>query len=280
MKELFLSLKFLDWENFIFFPLENDSLTKVRFCAISHSIKNPTTCVVGKIGILFLASAPGIAIALDITQGGRIEFVDGERHMFEHFAGIVGGGRNAFLFGNGIFRAVHEILRGALDAHHGEEAERDGKHLAAVFVGKSAVHAIADGFGEILHMEVAMVAKLARIENTGCEDEGIHDLKNGGGQIVAGAFRMAAAAEIRACNVALEDVDVALAAVENDLFLHYGNAVGFLRSSHAGADLHGDFDIHGNADLVKASVERHVVNVDVCAEDLCAFGADRGSAFQ
>ena len=125
-----------------------------------------------------------------------------------------------------------------------------------------------------------MVAKLARIENTGREDEGIHDLKNGGGQIVAGAFRVAAAAEIRACNVALEDVDVALAAVENDLFLHYGNAVGFLRSSHAGADLNGDLDIHGNADLVKASVERHVVNVDVCAEDLCAFGADRGSAFQ
>ena len=229
---------------------------------------------------LFLTSATVVGLSLDIAEGGRIEFIDGERHMFEHFTGIVGGGRNAFLFGNGIFRAVHEILRGALDAHDGEEAERDGKHLAAVFVGKSAVHAIADGFGEILHMEVAMVAKLARIENTGREDEGIHDLKNGGGQIVAGAFRVAAAAEIRCGNVAFEDVDVALSAVENDFLFYNGNAVGFLCSAQASTDFNGDLDIHGNADLVKASVERHVVNVDVCAEDLCAFGADRGSAFQ
>lgn len=230
--------------------------------------------------LLLFTAAAAIGLSLDIAESGRIEFIDGERHMLEHFAGIVGGGGNTFLFGNGVFRAVYEILRGALNAHDGEEAEGDGKHLAVVFVRNSAVQTVADDLGEILRAEVTVLADLAYVENTGIEDEGVDDLKNGGGKIVSGAFRMAAATEIRMGGIALEDIDVAFSAVENDLFLYYGNAVGLLCSAETRADLHGDLDIQRNADLIKTSVERHVVDVDVCAEDLCAFGADRGSAFQ
>ena len=230
--------------------------------------------------ISFLTAAAGVGLSLDIAESGRIEFIDGERHMFEHFAGIVGGGRNAFLFRHGVFRSVNEILRGAFDTNDGEEAERDGKHLAVVLVSDSAVQTVADDLGEILRAEVAVVTDLAYVKNAGIEDERIHDLKNSGGKIVSGAFRMVTAAEIRMGGIALEDIDVAFSAVENDLFLYYGNAVGFLRSAETSADLHGDLDIQRNADLIKASVERHVINVDVGAEDLCAFGADRGSAFQ
>ena len=230
--------------------------------------------------ISFLTTAAGVGLSLDIAESGRIEFIDGERHMFEHFAGIVGGGRNAFLFGDGIFRAVNEILCGTLNANNGEEAERDGKCLAVVLVRDPAVQTIADDLGEILRAEVAVVMDLAYVKNAGIEDERIHDLKNSGGKIVSGAFRMVTAAEIRMGGIALEDIDVAFSAVENDLFLYYGNAVGFLGSAETSADLYGDLDIQRNADLIKASVERHVINVDVGAEDLCAFGADRGSAFQ
>ena len=230
--------------------------------------------------LLLFAATAAIGLSLDIAESGRIEFIDGERHMLEHFAGIVGGGRNTFLFGNGVFRAVYEILRGALNAHDGEEAEGDGKHLAVVFVRNSAVQTVADDLGEILRAEVAMMMNLAYVQNAGIENEGIHDLENGGWEIVSGAFRMGTAAEIRMGGIALEDIDVAFSAVENDLFLHYGNAVGLLRSAETSADLHGDLDIQRNADLIKASVERHVIDVDVGAEDLCAFGADRGSAFQ
>ena len=248
---------------------------------IQFDYKNsPRQILSGLLRLRLFTSATGIVIALDITESGRIEFIDGERHMLEHFAGIVGGGRNAFLFGNGIFRAVYEVLRGALNAHDGEEAERDGKHLAVVLVRDSAVQTVADDFGEILRAEVTVLADLAYVENTGIEDEGVDDLKNGGGKIVSGAFRMAAATEIRMGGIALEDIDIAFSAVENDLFLYYGNAVGLLCSAETRADLHGDLDIQRNADLIKTSVERHVIDVDVGAEDLCAFGADRGSAFQ
>ena len=229
---------------------------------------------------LFFAAAAGIVISLELAEGGRIKFIDGERHMFEHFAGVVGGRRNAFLLGDGVFRSVDEILGGALDAHDGEKAERDGEHLAVILMGNSAVQTVANDFGEILRMEVVVVADLTYVKDTGVEYEGVHDLENGGGQIVAGAFRVITAAEIRIRHIALEDIDVAFSAVENDLFLNDSNTLGFLRSAQAGTDLHGDLDIHGNADLIEASVEGYVVDVDVRAEDLCAFGADRGSTLQ
>lgn len=144
----------------------------------------------------------------------------------------------------------------------------------------SAVQTIANDLGKILRMDVAVMADLAYVENAGVEHEGVNDLENGGGKIASGAFCLLTAAEIRARNVALENIDVTLAAVENDLFLNYGNTVGFLRSAETSADLHGDLDIEGDTDLVKATVERYVINVDVCAQDLRAFGADCGSALQ
>ena len=49
--------------------------------------------------------------------------------MLEHLARIVYTRRDAFFFGNAVFRAVNEILCRALDAHHGEEAEGDGEQL-------------------------------------------------------------------------------------------------------------------------------------------------------
>ena len=229
---------------------------------------------------LFLTAAAAFGLTLEIAEGGRIKFIDGERHMFEHFARIVGGGGNALLFGYGVFRSVYEILRGTLDAYDGEKAEGDGKHLTVLLVGESAVHTVADDLGEILGVDVAVGTKLAGVENTGVEDEGIYDLKDGGGKIVSGAFRMLAAAEIRGGNVALENIDVAFSAVENHLFLNDGDTLGLLCSAHAGADLHGDLDIHGNADLIKAPIEGDVIHVNICAEDLCAFGTDCGSAFQ
>ena len=229
---------------------------------------------------LFLTSATAVGFSLDIAEGGRIEFIDGERHMFEHFAGIVGGGRNAFLFRHGVFRSVNEILRGAFDTNDGEEAERDGKHLAVVLVGDSAVHAIADGLGEVLHADVAVGTKLAYVENARIEHEGIYDLKNGGGEIIARSFRLVASAEIGGGGIALENIDVAFSAVEDDFFLNDGDTVGLLRSSHTSADLNGDLDIHGNADLIKTPIEGDVIHVNVRAEDLCAFGTDCGSALQ
>ena len=230
--------------------------------------------------LLFLTAATAVGFALEIAERGRIKFVDGECHMFEHFAGIVGGGRNTLLFGDGVFRSVYEILRGTFNTDHGEEAERDGENLVMMFVGDSAVHTVADGLGEVLHTEMAVGTKLAYINDACVEHQRIHNLKNGGGKIVSGGFRVLTAAEVRRRGIAFENIDVAFSAVENDLFLNNGDAVGFLRPAHTSADLNGDLDIHGNADLIKTPIEGDVIHVNVRAEDLCAFGTDCGSALQ
>ena len=154
-------------------------------------------------------SAAVIGLALQLAEGRGIKFVDGECHMFEHFTGIVGGRRNAFFFGNGVFRAVNEVLCGTLNANDGEEAERDGEDLAVIFVGDPAVHAIANGLGEILHADVAVGAKLAYVENARIEYEGIHNLKNSGRQIGTGTFRVMTTAEITGRKLTFENIHVA-----------------------------------------------------------------------
>ena len=128
--------------------------------------------------------------------------------MFEHFAGVIGGRRNAFLFGDGIFRTVHEILRGAFNTDHGKEAERNGQKLALIFAN-SAVQTMANDFGQILRMDMTAGTKLTGIENTGVQHDGIHDLENGSREIGAGTFGVMAAAEITGGKLALENIHVA-----------------------------------------------------------------------
>jgi hypothetical protein len=199
--------------------------------------------------------------------------------MFEHFTRVIGGGRNTFLFGNGVFRAVNEILRGAFDANDGKEAERNGQDLIIIFAN-SAVQTMANDFGKVLRMDMTTGTKLTGVKNTGIQHDGIHDLKNGGGKIGAGTFRVMTAAEITGGKLALENIHVAFAAVKDHLFFNHGNAVRFLRSAGTGAKLSRDPDIHGDGDLIKAAVKGNVIHVNICAKNFCALRADGRGAFQ
>ena len=67
--------------------------------------------------------ATAITVCFDVAKRWRIKFIDGECHVFKHFAGIVRGRRDAFFFRNGIFRAMNEILCRAFDTNNGEKAE-------------------------------------------------------------------------------------------------------------------------------------------------------------
>ena len=79
---------------------------------------------------------------------------------------------------------------------------------------------------------------------------------------------------------ALENADIALPAVQDHFFIQNGKSFKLLCSPDTNARLKTHLDIEPNRDLIKAPIEGHVVDVNVCAEDLRAFGADRGSAFQ
>ena len=201
--------------------------------------------------------------------------------MLEHLARIVGRRGYTFLFGNRVFGAVDKILSGALDSHDGEEAERNGQDLACRLTVDSAVYAAAYGFRQIGSGKARMaIMAFARFHGFGIENDRIGDLENGDRQIRSGLFRVCAAAEVLRSGFALKDIDVALAAVKDDLFLYDGDSFDLLRSAHAGADLAYDLDIHRDADLIKTAVERYGIHMYVRANHLGALRANASASFE
>ena len=233
----------------------------------------------GKALTFSAAAAAIVVVSLDITQGGRIKFVDGKCHMFEHFARIVRRRRNTFFFGNGIFRSVNEILCGAFDTYDGEKAEGNGKNFFFRLMAESAADAIAYDFGKIVHTAGAASAAIADIHDLCIQNDGIHNFEYGSRKIRSGNFRGIAAAKALGVGDAFENIYVAFAAVKNDLLFHNGNAFDFLRSAKTSAYFAHDLDIHGNADLIKTAVEGNVVYMYVRTEDLRTFRADATASF-
>ena len=216
---------------------------------------------------------------LDVAKRGGIEFIHGERHVLEHLAGIIRRGGNALLFGNGVFRAMDEILCGTLNAHDGEEAERDRQHLGCGLTADSAAEAAANDIGQILCADTGTAA-IASFDDPCAENDGVHDLKHGAREIGAGNFRGAAGAEILLTELAFENIDIAFATVKDDFLFYDGDAFDLLRSADARTDLSGDLDIHGDAYLIKAPIEGNGVHVYVRADDLRAFCADGAASFE
>ncbi len=230
------------------------------------------------ISVLTAAAAViGIVIS-HIAERGRIEFVYGERHMLEHLAGIIGRGRYTFFFGNGIFRTVNEILRRAFNTNDGEESERNGQKFVWHIGAESASEATADRIGQILDRDMRMTMAIAGIHDLRIQNDGIRDLKNGGRKIGFRKFRTAAGAEILN-GLAFEDIDVSFASVKNHLLFHDGNALDLLGSAKTSTNLCDDLDVHGDADLIKASVKGDAVHIDVGADHLCVFCTHAAAAF-
>ncbi len=198
--------------------------------------------------------------------------------MLEHLAGIVCGGGYTFLFGNGIFRAVDEVLRGTLNTNDGEEAEGDCQQLLRCIRAESATEAAANGIGKILCAKVGIAAAIADIHDLGIENDGVGNLKNGGGEIGLREFGAATGTEVL-MGLTFEDIHVAFTAVKNDLLFHNGNALNFLGSAEAGTNLRDNLHVHGDADLIKAAIEGDAVYADIGADDLGIFGAYAAAAF-
>ena len=199
--------------------------------------------------------------------------------MLEHFARVVCERRKTFFFGDGVFRALHEVLRGALDTNDGEKAECDGEYLSAITYG-SAAETAANTLRQIFDVDTAgMRLTFADIGDLRLQNDGIDNLENSGREIVAGRFRAVASAKILCTKFATEDIDVALAAVKDHFLLHDSDAVCFLRSAETSTDFHVQFDIHRDMDLIEAAVKGDRIDVDVRAENACAFGTDIGRSF-
>ena len=68
--------------------------------------------------------------------------------------------------------------------------------------------------------------------------------------------------KIRHIGIAFEDVDITLAAVENDLLFQYSNAVKLLASAAANTRFKIKLDIKADIDRIEPAVKLHGVNMD------------------
>ena len=87
-------------------------------------------------------------------------------------------------------------------------------------------------------------------------------------------------AEIGDVGIALEDVDVALTAVENDVLFQHGNTVKVLASAAAHASLKIQLDVKTNVDRIETAVELYGVDMDGRPANRGALDTDATGALQ
>ena len=225
-------------------------------------------------------AAVGLFASVHIGESGRIKLVNWERHVLEHATRIIRCGRNAFFFGNGVFRAVHKILRGALNSYHREKSERNEQVFSRGVGAESAVKHGADCFWQLAVAEtVAEVLATASLNNLRVKYYRIDDFKNRCREIACGIALAASAAEAGTVRRALENADVTFAAVKNDLLFDDAKSICLLRATKSDADLAVDLYIHFHRHLIETAVERYRVDAHIRRDDVCALRSDVASAF-
>ena len=116
--------------------------------------------------------------------------------MLEHTARVIRCGRNAFFFGNGVFRAVHKILGGALNSYHREKSERNEQVFSRGIGAESAVKHGANRFRQLSVTEtVAEALTTAGFNDLRVKYYRIDDFKNRCRKVACGITFASAATE-------------------------------------------------------------------------------------
>ena len=199
--------------------------------------------------------------------------------MTEHRAGIVFAGLHAFLVGHAVFGRLDQILGRTHDANHRENAERDSQITAGVPIRKRTADAMANRLGNIAAATAAPTFTLL-LANASTENDGIDDFYHRDRHVAALVARARLGAEIGCVRGTLEDVDVALTAVQNHALFQHSHTVKFLASAASHASLKLDLDVKANVDGVEAAVELHGIDMDGRPADRGALDADATGALQ
>lgn len=217
--------------------------------------------------------------AISMRGRGWAKFAHRESHMPEHGARIILASLDAFLVGNAIFRRLDQILGGTDDADHREDAKRYGQIATAVPIRKRSADTVTNGLGNVAAATAAMTFRLL-FADASAENDGIDDLHHRDRHVATLVARAGLGAEIRCVGTALENVDVALATVQDHVLFQNGHTVKFLASAAAYASLQFDLNVEANVDGIEPSVELHGVDMDGRPADRGALDADATGALQ
>lgn len=199
--------------------------------------------------------------------------------MPEHRAGIVLAGLHALLVGHAVFGRLDQILSRAHDANHRENAKRDRQITAGVPIRKCTADAMTNRLGNIAATTAAPTLTLL-LANASAEDDGIDDFHHCDRYVAALVARAGLRAEVGGVWGTLENVDVALASVQNHALFQHCHTVKFLASAASHTSLELNLDVKANVDGVEAAIELHGIDMDGRPADRGALDADATGALQ
>ena len=218
-----------------------------------------------------LTAAAASAAAVAVALLGREKLVDREAHLAEQVAGAVGGRAAALLARHAEIVHRHQHLDVADQLHDGEDAQRNIDVAAVGVVAEIAAVAVADVGRDAAASAAApasavAAAAAARLGNARGEDDRLGDVDDAARQIAGGQLlRIAVVLAV----LAREHLDVALAAVEDHLFLEYADTGDRrARAGASGVHIHRDLKEEGQVAGIVAAIERQRLDVDVCGDDL------------
>ena len=197
-------------------------------------------------------------------DGATREFGDWERHGVEHAAGVIVGGRDAFLVGYYVFGCRNQKLSRTDDANNREYSERYCQISSVVIIdNETTVHCGCDRFGNVVRTATAATVVLGALEDIYSKYNGVDDLNYCCGDVLFFTAELNLRAEIGEVSAGAEYAYVAFSSIKNDSLIQYGNSLKFLRSSVADASLECQLYIKADGYCVKASVELYGIKADV-----------------
>ena len=216
--------------------------------------------------------AAGFGFLIAFRLGYRVgweKFLHGELDSAEDGAGVLVVVAKAFLAGNAVVVGRDEKLAVPLQTDDGKLTEVYVDPLSLPGEGQLAGESGQDGGGDICTVTAVAVVGLAGVPPLHAEDEGIHRVHHGGGQIALGDILLVEALHHSSGG---EYFRAPFAAEEDDALVKYRKPADGNGPSGADKGVCGDAvkvaDVHG----VETAVEAYGLHIDVRLEQFSLTG--------
>lgn len=237
-------------------------------------------CSLFFIATIFAVLVITTVVAAVLILGIGEELADGELHLTEDRAGIVVITRLAVLFGEAEVAGGKHKLNLAFHTDNRENADSNVNVVHADFINEIAVEARTDKLGNRIDAHTAMAVGLATLHKLTVEADRRSNFNDHGGKsgLAVAAQITLVEAEGVLFGIGSEYRNVLFAAEKDNLLIEGAKSLYLVHSAAAYASFESYTEIIADSYLIKASVERYGLDIDVGVDYLNTF-APYGACF-
>ena len=212
------------------------------------------------------AVAAGAGIVLGHFQGaGREKLPNGEGHVAEQAAGVLLVAAAALRLGDAVVIHRDQQLGVPLQPHQGKLAQGHIEPAASAVVEHQLLAEAAGDERRNFRQAALTAPGLAAVVHPGVQNDGVHGLHHGGGQVGTHA-----AGDIQLVNdrVGGKDLGAALAAEQDAALVEHAQALGPDATGRSGTHLQGHAVEKPHVNGVESPVEGHRLHIGVNVQQL------------